>query len=262
MAGGYRSRVASLGWCHLGRLDYDVACTIQGDLAGARRAGRLGDVVLTLEHPPVITLGRNAPEMPPSPIRDRADGAAGDSDERPRTIRTGRGGGATYHGPGQLVIYPVLALGRRGRGVRDRVSALGKSCVEVASQRGVAARTRCAYPGAWVGGDEAPRKLASVGIAVRRGVSLHGAALNVERRSEEGFVGFAPCGLAGISVTSLERESGGAESDLEGIGREVAVVLARRLRFADGMVAIPECDLLHLAGEHRPPHPGSRAVGS
>jgi len=190
--------VSRLGWCFLGRVAYDDARRLQEDLAAERVAGTIGDRLLLLEHPPVVTLGRHAPD----PF---AAVARGDAPLPPVPVRVGRGGGATYHGPGQLVAYPVVALRSGGRGVRRFVAALEESLCEVARLSGVAAVRRAGLPGAWAPG-ESPRKLGSVGIGVRRGVTLHGAALNLARSSVDGFRGFDPCGLAGVVATSVEAE--------------------------------------------------------
>ena len=190
--------MSRLEWCFLGRVGYDDARRLQEHLAAERVAGTIGDRLLLLEHPPVVTLGRHAPD----PF---AAVARGDAPLPPVPVRVGRGGGATYHGPGQLVAYPVVALRSGGRGVRRFVAALEESLCDVARLSGVAAVRRAGLPGAWAPG-ESPRKLGSVGIGVRRGVTLHGAALNLARSSVDGFRGFDPCGLAGVVATSVDIE--------------------------------------------------------
>ncbi|MFM7734430.1 MAG: lipoyl(octanoyl) transferase LipB [Alphaproteobacteria bacterium] len=194
-----------LAWSHLGRIDYEAARSLQERLASARREGAIEDLILTLEHPPVVTIGRNAPD--PFAGRPVAEGA-------PPRLRVDRGGAATWHGPGQLVIYPVVALRSGGRGVRQFVLDLEEALCAVARDLGVSAVRRQGLPGAWVEG-VAPRKLGSVGIAVRRGVSLHGASLNVTRGSARGFDGFDPCGLPGVVATSLEDEAPGLGASVE-----------------------------------------------
>jgi lipoate-protein ligase B len=205
-----------LGWCHLGRLDYEVARRLQERWAVERIDSSIDDCVLTLEHPPVATLGRR-----PSAERERelADLLASRSIP---LVRTDRGGDVTYHGPGQLVVYPVVRLSSRGRAVRSFVAALEAALIDTAAVFRVKASTRADAPGLWAANGA---KLGSVGIAVRRGVTLHGASLNLDVRAERGFFGFDPCGLAGVRVTSLETESAGEAPACE----PVAGVLARAL---------------------------------
>jgi lipoate-protein ligase B len=203
-----------LRWCHLGRVGYDAARALQSRLASARATGTTGDLLLLLEHPAVLTVGRHA-EMPPAaPLP---------------VLRTDRGGKLTYHGPGQLVGYPVVALRAAGRGVRGFVTALETALCDTAAVFGVAAHVRPGLPGIWTASG---RKLASIGLAVRRGVTLHGCALNVERRAAEGFGDLEPCGLSGVRTTSLVDE--GARPDLTpaDVASVLASTLARRLALA------------------------------
>jgi lipoyl(octanoyl) transferase len=209
--------VATLRWCHLGRVDYDAARALQSRLASDRAAGACGDVLLLLEHPPVLTIGRNAP-LPPATTLP--------------VVRTDRGGKLTYHGPGQLVAYPVVALRAAGRGVRSFVAHLEQALCDAAAQFGVAAHVRPGLPGIWTAPEA---KLASIGLAVRRGVTLHGAALNVATCAERGFAGLDPCGLPGVRMTSLV--GAGARADLT--IDEVAPVLASKLARRLGLVAEP-----------------------
>lgn len=207
----YRNEVSTLRWCDLGRVGYDAARALQSRLANDRAAGACGDLLLLLEHPPVLTIGRNA--------------AAPSGDGTP-VIRTDRGGNVTYHGPGQLIAYPVVALRAAGRGVRAFVAQLEDALSDTAADLGVVAKGRPGLPGVWTA---AERKLASIGLAVRRGVTLHGCALNVERRAETGFAGIEPCGLAGVRMTSLV--GAGARADLvcADVAPILAAALARRL---------------------------------
>ena len=144
------------------------------------------DEIWLLEHPPVFTLGMNAD---PAHVL-----AAGDIE----VVRIDRGGQVTYHGPGQLVVYPLLDLRRSGLGVRDLVTALERAVIDYAAELGIAAECRREAPGVYVEG----RKLASVGIRVRRGSSYHGIALNV-RNDLEPFGRINPCGYAGLEMTRL-----------------------------------------------------------
>jgi lipoyl(octanoyl) transferase len=144
------------------------------------------DEIWFLEHPPVFTLGMNA-------SRDHVL-AAGDIP----VVQIDRGGQVTYHGPGQLVIYPLVDLRRAGLGVRDVVTALERSVIDYAAELGIVAECRKKAPGVYVEG----RKLASVGIRVRRGASYHGAALNVSANLEP-FSRINPCGYPGLEMTRL-----------------------------------------------------------
>ncbi len=240
--------VPSLQWSYLGRVEYGAARALQSRLAGERASGGRGDLLLLLEHPPVLTLGRNAtpPAHTPLPV-----------------IRTDRGGDLTYHGPGQLVGYPVVGLTAAGRGVRSFIERLERALCRTAGACGVTAHRRAGLPGIWTGSAPDERKLASIGLAVRRGVTLHGCALNLDARAEAGFSGFDPCGLRGVRVTSLASE-GAADVAPERIAPLLAAALALELGLepvecaADELASRP-----HAAGApypattdqhgHRPP---------
>ncbi len=144
------------------------------------------DEVWLLEHPPVFTLGMNAD---PAHVL-----GAGDIP----VVHIDRGGQVTYHGPGQLVVYPLLDLRRAHLGVRDLVTALERSVIDYAAVLGIVAESRRSAPGVYVEG----RKLASVGIRIRRGASYHGVALNVCNDLEP-FGRINPCGYAGLEMTRL-----------------------------------------------------------
>jgi lipoyl(octanoyl) transferase len=144
------------------------------------------DEIWFLEHPPVFTLGMNA-------SRDHVL-AAGDIP----VVQIDRGGQVTYHGPGQLVVYPLVDLRRASLGVRDIVTALERSVIDYAAELGIAAECRKGAPGVYVDG----KKLASIGIRVRRGASYHGVALNVSADLEP-FRRINPCGYPGLEMTRL-----------------------------------------------------------
>lgn len=144
------------------------------------------DEIWFLEHPPVFTLGMNA--------RREHVLAPGDIP----VVQIDRGGQVTYHGPGQLVVYPLINLRRSGLGVRDLVTALERSVIDLAAEYGVAAEARRNAPGVYVEG----RKLASVGIRIRRGASYHGLAMNVNLDLEP-FGRINPCGYEGLQMTRL-----------------------------------------------------------
>jgi lipoyl(octanoyl) transferase len=152
------------------------------------------DEIWFLEHPPVFTLGMNA-----SAAHVLAPGDI-------PVVQIDRGGQVTYHGPGQLVVYPLVDLRRAGLGIRDLVTALERSVIEMAADCGVTAEARRSAPGVYVDG----RKLASVGIRVRRGASYHGLAVNVSVDLEP-FGRINPCGYEGLQMTRLA-DLGGANS--------------------------------------------------
>lgn len=173
-----------------GRVAFDEAWETQRRLAAEVRAGA-PPVLLLLEHPPVFTLGKNADEsnlLNPGDIPVR---------------RIDRGGDVTWHGPGQLIAYPILSLRERRIGVRGHVDALERAIVEMARGFGVTAETREGCVGVWT----AKGKLASIGIRVAAGVTLHGAALNVDPDLAS-FARINPCGVKAAPVTSLALESG------------------------------------------------------
>jgi lipoyl(octanoyl) transferase len=160
------------------------------------------DTLLVLEHPAVLTLGRNAD---PAHVLASPDELARAGIE---LIPVERGGEVTYHGPGQLVAYPIVKLADRGVLLRPFVRALEAAMSDTAAAHGVTAGRRDGFPGCWVAPESAfPRKLGALGLKVERGVSYHGIALNVTTRLSD-FALIDPCGLAGLDVTSIAREAG------------------------------------------------------
>jgi lipoate-protein ligase B len=191
-------------WQDLGRVSYPAALAIQERVADERRRGLRPDTLLLLEHPPTVTLGRRADET------DLVADAAALAHAGVAVERVGRGGRATYHGPGQLVGYPIVRLSSGGRGVRRFVAALEDILLSAIASFGVGAERRVGHPGAWLGGGAAGgriRKIASIGIEVRGGVSRHGFALNVDMDLEP-FAAIVPCGVPGLELTDLAREAG------------------------------------------------------
>jgi len=191
-----------------GRVEYARAVAWQEALVARCLAGG-PDALLLLEHPPVYTLGRGA-----DPVHLGLAAETGAP-----IVRTHRGGQVTYHGPGQLVGYPILDLRRRRPDVRWYLRTLEDVLIHALADLGIAAERRAGLTGVWVG----PRKIASIGVALRRWVSWHGFALNVGR-DLGGFDAITPCGIAGVQMTSVARE--GATGSLE-TAREA--VLARFL---------------------------------
>ncbi|MCC6618087.1 MAG: lipoyl(octanoyl) transferase LipB [Chloroflexi bacterium] len=204
---------------HLGTVAYRPTWELQDELAEQRRARRIGDRLLLLEHFPVYTIGRGGDQanMLASPDRLRALDA--------ELIRIDRGGDVTFHGPGQIVAYPIVEL-RDPLDLRRYVRILEAAIIETAARFGVHGDRVDGLPGIWVDGQ---RKLAAIGVRVRRGVTTHGLALNVNN-DLRWFDEMIPCGLAGKGVTSLARELGhAAPTD------EVADELARQLASGFGL---------------------------
>jgi len=191
----------------LGRVDYRTAWALQRELVGQRRNHEIPDQLLLLEHPAVLTLGR---QSDPSHVRAPEEELSRRGIE---VIRVERGGEVTYHGPGQLVAYPIVRLADRGLLLRPFVRALEQAMIDTAAAFGVSAARRATLPGAWCDADsEQPRKLGALGLRVEGGVSYHGIALNITTDLAD-FELIDPCGLPEVEVTSIAREAGWPEHD-------------------------------------------------
>lgn len=201
----------------LGRITFEDALALQDCLVAERIAPQPGvpvppEVLLLLEHEPVYTIGRTPNKeslrnatLLPHPV-----------------VEINRGGQATYHGPGQLVGYPILRLGERGQDLHRYLRELEEVLIEALSEYGVAATRREGLTGVWVG----ERKIASIGVGVRRWISMHGFALNVCGDLTP-FNHITPCGIAGVEMTNLERESG-KPADVRSVADRVTAVFERR----------------------------------
>lgn len=180
----------------LGRgLEYGETLSRQEELVAARAADpvHVPERLLLLEHAPVYTIGRT-PDR--SSLLDPA--------QLPHPLFTvGRGGQATYHGPGQLVGYPILDLNLRGRDLHRHLRAIEELVLLGLAEYGIVASRQEGLTGAWV----EDRKIASIGVGVRRWVSYHGFAVNVTRESLPPFQAITPCGIGGIAMTALELEA-------------------------------------------------------
>ena len=196
-------RAAPIDGQWLGRIGYREAWALQKELVDARVAGAIGDRLLLLEHDAILTLGRqaDASHVLASPRELRRRGV--------EVIRVERGGEVTYHGPGQLVGYPILRLGDRGILVRPLVNALEAAMIETCAQLGVQAFRRDGHPGCWVEGRAGapPRKIGALGLRIERGVSYHGIALNIDPDLRD-FDLIDPCGMPGLISTSIAEELG------------------------------------------------------
>ncbi|HVH69333.1 MAG TPA: lipoyl(octanoyl) transferase LipB [Gemmatimonadales bacterium] len=181
-----------------GRVPYTEALEWQRALAHARIDGRLvHDVLLLVEHPPVVTLGRNA-HAGHLLRRDGVD-----------VFEIERGGDITYHGPGQLVGYPILDLTRHKQDLHWYLRTLERAQIDALAELGIPAERRPGYTGVWTRG----RKIASIGVHVKQWVTWHGFALNVTTDLSQ-FERIVPCGIPGVEMTSVARERGGALGEL------------------------------------------------
>jgi lipoyl(octanoyl) transferase len=177
----------------LGRVAFDAALAMQEEIVARKIADpATPDELLLLEHEPVFTIGRTPDQT-----------SLGDEARLPHpVVKINRGGQATYHGPGQLVGYPLIDLRRRGQDLHRYLRALEEMVIELCASFGVAATRRDGLTGVWIG----ERKIASIGVGVRHWVAMHGFALNVCEDLAP-FASITPCGIAGVEMTSLARES-------------------------------------------------------
>lgn len=204
-----------------GRRDYRAALEEMRTLAKARRRGDIPDTLILVEHPSVVTVGKEGD-----------DGAAAASGLP--VVPVERGGRATYHGPGQLVGYPIVDLEPRARDVRRFVHDVESMVVDAVGELGIRAAHRSGQHGVWV---DDRRKIASIGIAVDHWVTLHGFALNVNVDLAP-FEQFHPCGLSGSVMTSVARELGRAV-EVDELKAPVGRAWGRRFATADADAVVP-----------------------
>ncbi|MBI2442154.1 MAG: lipoyl(octanoyl) transferase LipB [Lentisphaerae bacterium] len=212
---------------------YDEALRLQKALLSARIAGRIPDTVLFLEHPSVITLGVRAPDehvlLKPAELAKR----------KIALYRTSRGGDATWHGPGQLVMYPIIRLHAQEAEVHEYLRNLEEIALRTAADFGVKAFRRLGLTGAWT----CSGKLAFIGIRLKRAVTFHGLSFNV-RPDLAGFAAIRPCGLSGERVTSLKELLGAECPTMTQVRRSMArhfgEVCRRPLQFAGARQHPPE----------------------
>jgi lipoyl(octanoyl) transferase len=201
-------------------MGYDEAVALQAALVEERRAGLIGDTLLLVEHPPVITLG----------VRTRTGAShivasASELEARGVLVReTGRGGDVTYHGPGQLVGYPIFDLRPDRRDVHQYVRDLEEALIRAVATFGIEAGRLPGLTGVWTGPPGGEEKLAAIGVRISRWITSHGFALNVTTDLND-FALIVPCGIADHGVTSLERLLGRAvpmadveDAVIEGMG--------------------------------------------
>lgn len=198
----------------LGEIDYAEALALQNQLVDACLEGKGLEQLLLLEHLPVYTIGRT---------RDQSSLRAPESLPHP-VFEINRGGQATWHGPGQLVAYPILNLSERKRDLHAYLRFLEEVIILTSAHYGVAAERKEGLTGVWVG----ERKMASLGVGVRKWISMHGLALNVTADSLTAFQHITPCGIAGVEMTALAVEAG-RELSVREVSETLAGIFQREL---------------------------------
>ncbi len=223
--------VAELWVAQLGTVPYREGVALQETLRARRQAGELPDLLLVLEHPPVYTKGKRTEpgDLPMGKDWYRAQGID--------VCDTDRGGRVTYHGPGQLVAYPIMAVER----VADFVHTMERAIVAALADEGIEAEVRATpFTGVWVTGSAGEdAKIASIGVRVSGGVTTHGLAVNVDNDLQP-FQWIVPCGIDHVRMTSVAKETGQSRSlpcfrkrmawrFAEAFGRRQRIVSARRI---------------------------------
>jgi lipoyl(octanoyl) transferase len=181
----------------LGTVPYREAWDLQRSLAGAVSQGAIPDTVLLLEHPPVVTLGRRTDESAELHLPE---------DAAVEIVETDRGGKSTFHGPGQLVCYPILDLNRHGRDVKRYVRDLEQALITTVAPFGLTGERIEGLTGVWL--TRPPRKIASIGVHVSRWITTHGYALNVDLDPTPFTEWITACGLEDATFTTIARETG------------------------------------------------------
>jgi lipoate-protein ligase B len=207
--------------CHLGSTPYAEGLRLQEGLVNAHAEGLTHDWLLFPYHPPVLTVGRGA--APGGLVADRATLEARGIE----IFEVARGGDITWHGPGQLVGYAICDLSRQDRDLHRFLRALESALMDVLADYGIESMRVRGRTGVWVG----ERKIASLGIAVRRWVSYHGFALNVEPDLGQ-FDLIHPCGLRGVRMTSIAEQLKERAPSLAAVRERTALAVARRLGFS------------------------------
>ena len=225
-----------------GRISYADGLALQQQVIAARKQGAIADTLLLIEHPPVLTLGRNA-------RRENVLASEEMLAQRGVTVHEiNRGGDVTYHGPGQLVGYPILDLrgdfpGKRGPhlGPVDYVRLLEEALIRTCGDFGVMAQRICKLTGVWTlaGGSIREKKIAAIGVHVSQGITSHGFALNVTTDLRD-FDWIVPCGITDRQMTSLELEADPAgvptmENAIHAVARNIGKVFERQMLWADSL---------------------------
>lgn len=179
------------GWhLHLGKTDYLKVLSYQRGLVKMRAAGFARDTIITVEHPPVITAGKDTH-------------LENYTDLKTDPVKIERGGDVTYHGPGQLVVYFIFNLARRGKDLHRFMANIQSGIIQTLADQKISAAPGDEHTGVWVG----QKKIASIGVAVKRWITFHGAAINLNTDLDE-FTQIQPCGLSPDVMTSVERLTG------------------------------------------------------
>ncbi len=223
----------ALAWAYLGRIAYGPALALQEDLRRRLKNGDCDDHLVLLEHEPVYTLGRNA---------DRSDIVADDGWLTRNGVsihETNRGGQVTYHGPGQLVGYPIFDLNPDRRDIRRYVHALQEVLIRALADFDIEGWRREGkdYVGVWVGSASTPAKIASIGVHLSRWITMHGFALNVATDLDL-FGGIVACGLPDVRMTSIAEQSSATVSvpDVAArVAHHAGVVFERQLYVVDDL---------------------------
>ena len=205
-----RAAVIDLHVHWLGRKDFASALALQEKIVAAKREDpSQPDELLLLEHEPVYTIGRTPDQSSLSATGSRPtrDGELGAAHLPHPLFAINRGGQATYHGPGQLIGYPIIDLRRCGHDLHKYLRCLEQLLIEVLAEYGIAAMQRESLTGVWV----EDRKIASIGVGVRYWITMHGFALNVSGDLSP-FNHIVPCGIDNVAMTSMEKETGAAFS--------------------------------------------------
>jgi lipoyl(octanoyl) transferase len=244
-----RSPAPELWVCHLGTVEYREALALQERVRAARQADAIPDVMLLLEHWPVYTRGRRSAEgeLPMGEDWYRMQGID--------IVETDRGGKVTYHGPGQLVGYPILHVDD----VVAYVRTLERALIAALADEGVSSRARPEdgpdYTGVWV----EERKIASIGVHVARGVTTHGFAVNVEN-DLQAFGWIVPCGLEGVRMTSLIKETSRPSGQMPCFRKRAAFRVAEALGRRQRLVSRARLETAVAAGQATPaPVPAASA---
>ncbi len=182
----------------LGKCEYQRALELQYELLEQRQRGEIADTLIIVEHPPVITLGNQAKETNIIASKEYLQGHGID------LVQTNRGGDVTYHGEGQIVGYPIVDIKNSKIGIRNFVRGLEEIFIRILKDKfEIDAERNCQHTGVWIGND----KILAIGLAVKRGVTMHGFAFNVNTNLED-FKYIVPCGISDKGVTSIEKLTG------------------------------------------------------
>ncbi len=218
-AGGFDCFMGILRPVDLGTIGYEEALSLQRRLVDERFNGQIEDTLLLLEHPPVITIGTSGGE------ENLLVGIEWIERAGIQIHRTDRGGNITYHGPGQLVGYPIFDLREHGKDVHLFLRNVEQAIVDCLAEFGIESYATPGYAGVWVGED----KICSIGVAIRRWISYHGFALNVNPNFEHwSFI--HPCGLVGKRMTSIEKLTG-ADPGMDKVKASVVGAFARAFEY-------------------------------